>query len=263
MRWMESLWGYRNGIVEIRGINRFTKRIKQWFCWWPVEKELINKIVDEHREDYNLFAGVLLRHRKDGTATSCEDSTHWLWADLDKKTGLDFDAVLSSPFRPAMIVDSGHGWHIYWLLEKPLPMETARQAMRSIADKMGGDFVDDPARIMRIPGSINWKDKPIPARLIYYHPEIQVRTSDLTFDYSARRVAPTGGGTGMKGTRSEVLFKAAITWLKQGYKEGDIFEKMLELPEGSKLREMRTDKRREDWVALTLRKARKAILRST
>ena len=261
--WSDALWGYREGFAEVRGINRFTGKAKQWFLYWPQESTEFGSLIDEHREDYNLFGGVLLRHRKVGTAAECEPYTHWLWADLDEKTGLDFDAVLGSPFRPAMVVDSGHGWHVYWQLERPMPIDDARLAMRSIADKMGGDFVDDPARILRIPGTINWKDEKSPkiARLIYYHPEIHVRTEDLTFEYEARRVAPTGGGAGLKGTRSEMLFVDALKWIRDGFADDEIFEMMLETPEGSKLREMRGDERRHKWTQLTLKKARKVVSR--
>lgn len=265
MKWTESLWGDHSGLAEIRGLNRFTGKPLQKFFVWPSEELLIDEFLDGLKEDYNLFAGVLLRHYQDGSSAACDPYTSWLWADLDEKTGIDFDAVLDSPYMPAMIVASGNGWHVYWHLQRPIPIDEARKAMRAIANALGGDYVDDPARILRIPGTINWKDEknPKPVRLMYYHPNIRVRPEDLILEYEARQSREYTGPTGTKGSRSEVLFKETLDLLRSGVDDPqEIYQSLLEMPEGSKLREMRSDSRREKWVTLTIKNARKALSKS-
>ena len=72
--------------------------------------------------------------------------------------------------RPSVIVESGRGIHVYWLLDKPYPNAEARpccaglQKEASICDVEGGgsDPINDPCRVLRMPGTQNLKDKKDP-----------------------------------------------------------------------------------------------------
>lgn len=68
------------------------------------------------------------------------------------------------PCRPSLIIWSGGGLHIYWLLDAPFALDSdaARErailAQRAIVAYIGGDIaVHDLARVLRVPGSINHK----------------------------------------------------------------------------------------------------------
>lgn len=88
---------------------------------------------------------------------------------IDQQTGLvalkDLCTVLKLP-KPT-VVDSGRGWHVYWPLTEPverskwLPVAEAFKALcmkhKFIIDP---DVPADPARVLRIPGTKNFKDTP-------------------------------------------------------------------------------------------------------
>ena len=61
---------------------------------------------------------------------------------------------------PSVIVDSGGGIQVWWLLDKPVPatpenVELARGIGRTLKARFGGDGVFDVCRLMRVPGTIN------------------------------------------------------------------------------------------------------------
>jgi hypothetical protein len=95
-----------------------------------------------------------------------------LHADIDFK---DLDTLGEDPrryalrhlarlrYRPSVIVFSGGGLHVYWLLTEPLDtqteMERIEAVLRRIADVVAGDLaVCEAARVMRTPGTHNTKN---------------------------------------------------------------------------------------------------------
>lgn len=76
--------------------------------------------------------------------------------------------------RPTIIVDSGYGYHWYWLLVKALPTADwtpLAQALKSavLANGFTGDaaIITDAARLLRPPGSVNMKSgTPVPVKVV-------------------------------------------------------------------------------------------------
>ncbi len=178
-RFLELLWGDRKGYAEVRVI-REGRPVSQSFTEWPSHAEKVTEAI-AHDIDSNIFMGVLLRRSAIGDAAHCEDETEWLWADIDEKRGVTFARLLRSiSLVPQIVVDSGHGWHLYWHLDEPVPTHVAQGAMKVIATALGGDAVGDPARIMRIPGTVNHKDGgSVPVRLLRLDPLTKHRFSDF------------------------------------------------------------------------------------
>lgn len=90
-----------------------------------------------------------------------------VWADIDFKNTsreIALQKLSDFPFKPSIILKSGGGVHLYWLLKQPA--ENGDQAAvegicRRIAARLGGDMAaTDAARIMRIPGTLNRKYDP-------------------------------------------------------------------------------------------------------
>jgi hypothetical protein len=91
------------------------------------------------------------------------------FVDFDFKKGLamrDAVAFADQTFRPSMIVSTGGGWHFYWLFRKPLNGTAAiRDSLAGFKNYVmtlpHGQEIDhsiiEPARVLRIPGSINYK----------------------------------------------------------------------------------------------------------
>lgn len=82
--------------------------------------------------------------------------------DNDKETALDHIDTFELP--PSVVVDSGGGYHCYWLFEDPIMLLTPKlradfSALQARWAKLvGGDpAVHDLARILRLPGTLNYK----------------------------------------------------------------------------------------------------------
>jgi hypothetical protein len=93
-----------------------------------------------------------------------------LWADLDAKDAvLPFD-LGAVPLPPSLVVKSGHGHHLYWILPEFVPCDKSLQdeaeaLLRGIQRKLK-DFGADPqvcqvAAVLRVPGFFNMKREPV------------------------------------------------------------------------------------------------------
>lgn len=67
------------------------------------------------------------------------------------------------PHTPNLVVDSGNGIHAYWLFPEPIEatpenVEAVEAVNRALIAKFNGDkAASNVDRIMRIPGTVNWK----------------------------------------------------------------------------------------------------------
>lgn len=113
----------------------------------------------------DIFHGVNLR---DDSGTARKANIHEIvcaQADIDFKTTPKEqadEALAVSIFDPTVLVNSGNGYHVYWLLEAPLPATEENTNLveninRGLAEQFGGDFTPDVTRILRTPGRKNSK----------------------------------------------------------------------------------------------------------
>ena len=129
------------------------------------------EFIAKHGADRNVYAGMATRKGGKGDAEHLA-TLRALWLDFDFDAQ-NFDGDLETlrmaledfPFKPSMWVHSGGGVHLYWLLDEPVSLETpeARRLLhcveRGMCDVLKADHrAVDPARIMRVPGTINWPD---------------------------------------------------------------------------------------------------------
>ena len=150
----------------------------------PVKRLLFDspKEVREYAQNnlqYDLYFGVAPRKRNyyDAyTRLTC------VYADIDGINNFDvteetlLDRVESFPVRPSYVVNSGHGLHIYWLLERSVDGAISQKICKGIMSIIGSDAVHDPERILRIPDTHNCKD----ARNIR---KVEIKVSDPTKRY--------------------------------------------------------------------------------
>lgn len=116
--------------------------------------------------DSNLYFGVGTRN---GVAGKKENILHipCLWCDVDfKVTPVEVFKECFAAFKhePSACVESGGGLHLYWRLRTPLTrdgIEAIEGVNRRIAQRLGGDTTaTEAARILRVPGSLNYKYSP-------------------------------------------------------------------------------------------------------
>ena len=99
------------------------------------------------------------------------------------------ELVRSFPLQPSIIVATGGGYHVYWLLDEMVAGDdaavllerwAATWAERAIERKVHVDNVFDLARVLRMPGTLNHKNNgDTPVDLIQCNTEVVYAYSDL------------------------------------------------------------------------------------
>jgi hypothetical protein len=115
------------------------------------------------------YYGVAVR-KAGATSGRSEDCTliPALFVDADfKHKGEDatWARLAEFPLPPSIVVATGGGVHCFWLLDRPLPLtattaQTTRDLMRRLAAAVADvvdESVSEPARVLRLPGSFNYK----------------------------------------------------------------------------------------------------------
>jgi hypothetical protein len=127
------------------------------------EIETIPSIVDSH-QDQDAYFGVATRENGDGTKQGIIQIPA-LWVDLDVDPLSDKDKPLSAFFEfllePSFVVLSGGGIHAYWILKESAHREDllmVESLLKRLAFHFGGDMgATDASRILRVPGTLNFK----------------------------------------------------------------------------------------------------------
>ena len=276
--WWDFIWpGY--GHVEVRSFHASGSKDRLW-VQDPADYHA--SMVEDALGGWDVYYGVLPRKEYGkGTSDDCWPTTTVLWADVDAKKFMEhpldkpaeakasaLDAILRFPLTPSAIVDSGHGYHCYWRLESPAEFKDAEYVMRGIAKWVNGDATYDQARILRVPGTTNWKDpeNPVPVRLLKLDHLRKYELSDFAeitaclevytvrsnaspaSHFDRRQDAPDMlkeliDSDPPKGTRSEVLYHA-VAWMKElGYSFDEALMVVMNSPVGAKAQE-----RGERWA---------------
>jgi hypothetical protein len=144
-----------------------------------------------------------------------------LWAEVDlhtedkpgPKTVEEALGVLAEqfPYMPSVVVESGGGLHLYWLLDEPISTETREECdeaqkrvrefqgrIRTIWSARGWqlDSVHDLARVLRVPGTVNHKYPHKPeVRIRILNPEKRYGVGTLTESPEVSGIQPTLKGS--------------------------------------------------------------------
>lgn len=120
-----------------------------------------------------IYVGVLPRGRARGRAADIYQAG-FIWADLDFKIGgpeAAFAAI--DEHKPDIVVLSGYGAHAYWKLPtvRSLAEGGAKRFSNWLKRKQqevlpGSDPVQDVARVLRLPGFLNWKQPEDPRPVV-------------------------------------------------------------------------------------------------
>jgi hypothetical protein len=284
-----EIWGNSSGFGEIRMIRKGRDgrpEIRQ--SWHELNDTGLGLLAASETagrhsaEHWDVYYGVVPRTGRGGTAAHCPGKVGVLWADVDAKNFSSkeeaFRVISGARVSPSVIVDSGNGYHLYWLLREEIESPTATMIMKGIAKAIGGDAVADIPRVLRVPGTSNWKRDPLPVRLLMLDSRARRSIDDFAPEIRAAEAAvrqPTRLYTGEpmpleklpgwlteiiinpapRGARSETAFKACLWLARYGWSDGQIEQLFLQYPTGvgEKYAERRDGSR---WLATTLRAAR-------
>ncbi|MFN2363172.1 MAG: helix-turn-helix domain-containing protein [Halarsenatibacteraceae bacterium] len=160
--YINTLFGDLSGLIEIREIKEGSAKS----LYFNNTDELIDEY--DPPQDKNIYIGMMTRDKKRGQKQDTKQ-TQALWLDFDDVDDLmEIDYILDMKGLPtySMAVDSGHGFHVYWLLDEPVGREVA-PILRELARRTGADSkAAEIARIMRLPGTMNVKNEPVKCELV-------------------------------------------------------------------------------------------------
>lgn len=111
------------------------------------------------------------------------------------------------PLNPTLIISSGHGIHAYWLFKEfwefepqTEEWEKAKQflkdfqrTMKNYAAEKGWriDTTEDLARILRVPGTFNYKDEPVPVETLHSDDSQRYEPDELESYFTDTQVPST------------------------------------------------------------------------
>nr|MQY59961.1 hypothetical protein [Clostridia bacterium] len=186
-RFFQTLFGGTEGYIEIRTIEK--GRVKQF--WY--EKSELSRLLFELEKPYfqrvNTFFGVCPRRTEKGKEENVKQ-VNCLWVDLDcaweqkpnEPTREERIKTLESfQPKPSIVIDSGHGYQVYWLFDKPEDIDSPEDILRlkgynrGLAEELKGDKGIDLSRILRVPGTKNLKDpkKILTVKIVKFEPQIR------------------------------------------------------------------------------------------
>jgi hypothetical protein len=172
-------------LIEIRFIESWVFRGRKRSrvarsAQWLRPHELISCYDDitevARREFANVYFGVCPRCHDGDSHDQAIETVRCVWCDIDdidvEQANARFDEA-DIPV-PSIVVNSGSGIHAYWPLEVELKSPAARSTIAAMLPyfyrSFGGDHVHNLSRVLRLPGTFNYKDArngrpPLPCKL--------------------------------------------------------------------------------------------------
>ncbi len=160
-------------ILELRAIGKRGVVSRQWWTRdeFIAQEDYIRKLTQA--PNYcNAYFGVCPRVKNGDGKQADIVTVRCLWQDLDNcgpVTALERIEAAGFP-APSVTVSSGHGAHLYWILDDAVTITTqddrdrVTSTMKAMAKLWNGDGTQDLSRILRLPGFDNVKDpdNPVP-----------------------------------------------------------------------------------------------------
>lgn len=173
----------RPGRLEIRTNIPDTQH---WPKFWPRTLDEAVATAMAKCATENIYYGVC--SRRDRSSGKKNNVSHFpgVWVDVDFK---DFkggereawEKIDAFSLKPTIIVHTGGGLHLYFLLNEPIPVTPdlvleLEALNKAFAQTLGGDHCHSLDHILRIPGTTNWPDArkrqrgrvPAPVRLLVH-----------------------------------------------------------------------------------------------
>jgi hypothetical protein len=177
-----------------------------------------------NRTKGDIWFGVALRSRFRGRGNESVTRLGCLWADLDCKGEWTREKRLAQleglAVPPHALVDSGNGYHAYWILDKPTDdKKRAQWIMKRMHRSLDCDPVHDPARILRLPGTLNFKsDPPMLVKVVWLH------HTRVTLDEMDRLVPSWPAEEEVGSTKGTYSTAATLAGVPEGERDNALYQ---------------------------------------
>jgi len=222
--------------LELRCIHPITGMVK--VLWMPLHRRdaMLRQADSLNRQGFSIYFAPCPRRTRQGDAEGAA-LLPALWVDVDcegnaaqRETELAKLRAFKPP--PSILLNSGGGWHAFWLLSEPLALpdgaarERAAGLLRGLFLAFGADpkYVKSVASLMRIPDTINTKPERNGAAvtLIECAPERRYALSEFAW----LETRPTPSSTSMEKLHlpsdgHAPLPKVTLDYLQGGARKGD------------------------------------------
>jgi len=189
----------------------WTPRQRPFFFKWPSEVDKAAAQADkwtEARRDVYFRATLLRSPPKTGRGTAADTAALvGVWADIDiagpahRKQGLPLSEEVARKLLmafgppPSLLWHSGHGLQAAWLFDEAWVLDTPEERKRAAefckrwsdtllataaARGLTVDPTGDLARVLRLPGTVNYKAEPVAVRVLEPEDVVVRRTYDPT-----------------------------------------------------------------------------------
>jgi len=150
---------------------------------------LIKQLETNHFKNLNIHFGVCARSKESGTEKDVK-ILRVFWCDLDCKRKNKpelmskeeaLESIKKFKLAPSILIDSGNGYHLYWLLSKLINIRNENDVLKlrgvlaGLSRSLGGDVAGkDLSRCLRIPETLNIKNENpgLPVKIIKFEPSI-------------------------------------------------------------------------------------------
>lgn len=180
---LEAIWDGGVGLRCLMFRHAGDKTVKHYFFDTAAEAQARAVMLSNSQNDVWFAPSIFIQNER---TQDCVATTKALWLDIDVGPGKDyktrdsmigaFNQFLSQTNLPdPTIVESGNGAHVYWILHKALtpeewkPLaEQLRNACKKFNLKADHACTCDSARVLRVPGTFNYKDPEKPKAVLLF-----------------------------------------------------------------------------------------------
>ncbi len=207
------------GFIEIREFNSAGYVNKVWF------KKADELLEYKPPEEKDVYFGVSGRKNTKSGKSNNLTKVNALWADYDDMDLKEVKKRIKKTDLPeaSIHLNSGHGIHSYWLLDKPFDSHKVISFVKYISNETGSDpRAAEPARIMRLPGSYNNKSEKILCEIIEFDSSKRYSIkylSDLTGVKAAE--SPDFGSERINGVKLPEAKRPCINSILKGVEAGE------------------------------------------
>lgn len=215
----------------------------------------------------NIYFGVCPRKGEGKARLNDILCSYSVWIDVDAADEDERTAarkrIKDFPLPPSIVVSSGRGFHVYWLLRKPTKKwDTFSKVIKAFEKMFKADRTGDRTRVLRVPGTMHTKDpnNPLPVSIIEELTDLQRMYSlrDLALapklldpELKLRHKICTGDVRGYP-SRSERDWNVITTLIRLGFSDDAIRHIFMVHAVGDRARE------EEEYFTRTLKEARES-----